>query len=143
MIDTETASDATLTPAQLQQRHQAPTKHGLESTYATTGDTSALQTAQRSRLVELRELVQTREGVISLLQERVIRAVAVCEFAEDWLQAESESGKGGAALFALPMMQRYFTAGAEARRALGELIKVIDDEGDGGDVTRILEQLKK
>lgn len=120
-----------LTAAELEQRRQAARTHGLRSAFAAgKADESALAPEQRSRLVELREIVQTRKGAIELLQERAVRCIAVCEWAEEWLREQVEA-LGPAKAFSLGMMGRYFTAGAEARRSIVELLKVMPAYGGG------------
>lgn len=113
-------------------------KHGLSDSFSTNGDLTVLPETQRARLPELREQVQTRAGQIEALQERVVRAIAVAEYAESWMQKRVDAGDE---VFTLPMMARYFTACAEARRAIVELLRFAPSEGNEVSAARILERM--
>jgi hypothetical protein len=106
--------------------------HLLRSKYARSGgaDDTALIEPQRSRLIELRAELATSSGVIDALRERAARMVLICEWGESWLQDKSDR-EGGIAAFEAKMLQRFFTAQAEARRSLEALIKATG-KGDGG-----------
>lgn len=131
-----------LSEAQIEQRQTAARKHGLQSAFANTGDEAALQPEQRSRLAELRADLATPEGVIDALVERAARMVLIAEWGEAWLRQKAEA-EGPVAAFTAPMLGRFFTASAEARRALETLLKV-NGQGDGGiDAGRILEAVKR
>src|SRR5690606_39247565 len=79
--------------------------------------------AQRSRLVELRQTVTAPGGARELLQDRVAKAVLVAEWAEAWVQEQVER-EGAAKTFEKGMMARYFTAAAEAWRAIADYLKL-------------------
>ncbi len=107
-------------------------EHGLRSDFVRSGgiDDTALTEGQRGRLAELRAELATPEGVIDALRERAARMVLICEWGESWLQQKAEA-EGGIAAFEAKMLQRFFTAQAEARRSLEALIKAVG-KGDGG-----------
>jgi hypothetical protein len=107
-----------------------PITHGLTSDYAKTGDDRALTQAQRSRLVELRQGLQTAAGVREALIERAARLTLIAEWGEEWLREKAERD-GAIAAFTAPMLQRFFTASAECRRALEALGK-LPAADDGG-----------
>lgn len=108
------------------------TDHALRSTFARThgADDTHLTEPQRSRLVSLRDELATPEGVIEALRERAARMVLIAEWGESWLQQKAED-EGGIAAFEAKMLQRFFTAQAEARRSLEALIKA-QGKGDSG-----------
>lgn len=56
--------------------------------------------------------------------------VLICEWGESWLQQKAED-EGGIAAFEAKMLQRFFTAQAEARRSLEVLIRAVG-KSDGG-----------
>lgn len=123
-------------------RSAAASKHGLASVFARTGDETALQPVQRARLAELREELSTPQGVRDALIERAARMVLVCEWGESWLRQKAEKD-GPEAAFTAPMLARFFTAAAEARRALESLSKIHGPgDGAGADAARVLESLK-
>jgi hypothetical protein len=108
------------------------TTHGLTNAFARSGgaDDMALTDPQRGRLAELRAELTTSAGVIDALRERAARMVLIAEWGESWLQQKAED-EGGIAAFEAKMLQRFFTAQAEARRSLEALIKA-QGRGDGG-----------
>ena len=122
--------DKQLSEAQIIQRREAALKHGLNSGFAQTGDERALSEPQRGRLVELRADLATPDGVRQAMIDRAAQMVLVCEWADDWLTDKAKR-EGGERAFEAKSMQRYFTAQAEARRALESLIKTFT-KGDSG-----------
>lgn len=112
------------------------TSHSLTNAFARSGgaDDTALTDPQRGRLAELRAELATPEGVIDALRERAARMVLICEWGESWLQDKAER-EGGIAAFEAKMLQRFFTAQAEARRSLEVLIRAVgkSDSGIGAD----------
>lgn len=107
-------------------------QHGQRSLLArgAGADETALTESQRGRLADLRGQLATSEGVIDALRERAARMVLICEWGESWLQDKAER-EGGIAAFEAKMLQRFFTAQAEARRSLEALIKAVG-KSDGG-----------
>lgn len=122
----------------------ASLQHGQRGQFARSGgaDDTALSEPQLSRLAVLRADLSTPEGIVSALRERAARMVMIAEWGESWLQQKAED-EGATAAFESKMLQRFFTAQAEARRALESLAKAqgtqrgqsLDDllRGDNGD----------
>ena len=123
-------TDRPLSQAEIEQRRAARFEHGLRSAFAQAGDETALTDPQRSRLVELRAELATSDGVLDALRERAARMVLIAEWGESWLQQKAEAD-GSVKAFESKMLQRFFTAAAEARRALETLLKA-HGKGDGG-----------
>jgi hypothetical protein len=123
-------ADRTLSENELQQRRDAPRQHGLRSEFAASGDESALTDPQRSRLAELRADLATPDGVQQAMIERAARMVLIAEWGEAWLHDKAKRD-GAISAFESKMLQRFFTAQAEARRALESLSK-LQGRGDGG-----------
>lgn len=107
----------------LEQRRGAAFKHGLRGRYVTQGDESALQPHQRGRLVDLREALGTRDGVINLLIERAARAELIAEIGESYL---TQAGAEGANIYTdaktRDVIKRLATFQAEARRCITALL---------------------
>lgn len=99
-------------------------QHGLRGEFARSGgvDDTALSGPQLSRLAVLRADLSTPQGIVDALRERAARMTLIAEWGESWLQAKAES-EGATAAFESKMLQRFFTAQAEARRALESLAK--------------------
>jgi len=101
-----------------------------------------LQPDRRSRLAELRAELAEPDGVIAALLERAARMVLIAEWGESWLREKAER-EGQVAAFTSPMLTRFFTAAAEARRALEALAKVqAAGAGKGPDAGDVLEAVQ-
>lgn len=111
-----------LTNEEIQRRREQPQTHGLRSAYATDGDERSLKPEQRGRLAELKEQLQTREGVMELLQERAAHSLILAEMGMSWVAKEHQSGinvwKDSGA------MARLATFMGEARRTLEALARL-------------------
>jgi hypothetical protein len=115
--------------------------HGLGTAYAKgQAGEEVLTMAQRSRTAELRAQLATPDGALELLRERVVKAVAVCEFAEDWLRQQADQGKGPQ-LFTHHLMSRYLAAAGHATRSLALYYKLASSPGDGVSAAQVLESL--
>ncbi len=122
------------------QSDQNALKHGMTSAFARTGDEAALTEPQRGRLAELRAELATPEGVIDAMRERAARVVLIAEWGEAWLQQKA-ADEGGIAAFEAKMLKRFFTAQAEARRALESLARM-QGKGDGLNAADVLESIR-
>lgn len=126
-----TPAGSPLSAAEVEQRRQANRRHGLQTGYAKgEADEASLAPTERSRLAELRLELASPEGVVDALRERAARAVLIAEWGESWLRQKAETS-GPAAAFTSPMLARFFTALAEARRAL-ETLHRLGGPGDRG-----------
>jgi hypothetical protein len=103
----------------------ANTQHKQRSLFARSGggDDTALTEPELSRLAVLRADLGSVEGITAALRERAARMVLIAEWGESWLQHKAET-EGATAAFESKMLQRFFTAQAEARRALESLAKM-------------------
>lgn len=115
------------------QYQEAAYKHGVEA-YIRRGEI-ALRAENRSRLQEIKELTETKSGIVELLKERASRAVLIAEMAESWVQKEVEEGKR---FDDIGLLRRLGTYQETARRALAELLRAIPDDKGILDITDIL-----
>ena len=109
---------AELTEKEINQRQIAARKHGAYAFMAR--GSNALDVSGRSRLAELAELVESRQGVIGLLQERVVNAVLMCELIEGYLVTEDDNEKTIIDNAALKVLPAYMNS---ANRAIQALMK--------------------
>jgi len=112
----------TLTDKELQQRQQAARTHGAHA-LAARGE-EALDETGRSALAELREKVQTREGVLELMQERTAIACLIADVVTSYVSKEQQAG---VPLTEIPIAKTlpafYNTAGRLLKDLLAELPK--------------------
>jgi hypothetical protein len=124
-------------------RSQNALKHSLTNEFARThgaaGDT-ALTDPQRDRLVELRAILETPAGVVDAMRERAARMCLIAEWGESWLQQKAEA-EGSISAFESKMLARFFTAQAEARRAL-QALAGMQGKGDGLNADDVLEAVR-
>jgi hypothetical protein len=80
-----------MSDAELEQRKIAGTVHGAYA-FRDHG-AEALPEKKRSRIGELSESVQTRAGLLSLLQDRAVRAIIMVEIVESYIVEEKRKGK--------------------------------------------------
>lgn len=107
-------------------------QHGQRGLFARSGakDTSALSESDLSRLAVLRADLGTPEGIEAERRELTAGVLLIVEWGQAWLRHKAETD-GPEAAFESPMMTRFFTAIAEARRALESLARM-QGRGDGG-----------
>jgi hypothetical protein len=117
----------------LEQQRRAARKHGIRA-YEDRGEES-LTHPQRSRLAELKDLVQDKQGVVELLKERAARAVLIIEMAEAWVEKEAQEGK---TFDEIGVIRRLGTYQETARRALSDLLKALPNDKDILDITDLL-----
>lgn len=122
---------------ELQQRQQAARSHGAYA-FRDRGD-QALDQPQRSRLEELKEQVQERDGVLQLLQERAANAVMVVEVITSHVAREV---KLGVPLSDIPILRALPAFMNTAQRALRDLLTVMPDDPDVLDAQAVLEKIK-
>ena len=122
---------------ELHQRQDAPRKHGAYA-FRARGE-EALDKPQRSRLQELKDQVQVREGVLELMQERAANAVMICELITSQIAKEL---KQGVQLTEIPTMRSLPAFMNTAQRALKDLVSVMPDDRDTLDALNVLEAVK-
>jgi len=109
--------------AEIEQRQQAPIKHGAYA-FRDRGE-QALDQPGRSRLVELEEAVQTREGALDLLRERAANAVMLTELLTSYV---SQQVKGGLPLADIPVLRALPAFYNTALRSLHDLLIYSPDD---------------
>jgi chorismate mutase len=110
------------------QRQNAAIKHGLRGRYVTQGDETGLQPHQRGRLVELRDNLGARDGVIELLIERAARAELIAEIGESYLTQAAQDGENiYTSDRTRDVLKRLATFQAEARRCLTTLLPYLQE----------------
>jgi len=126
------------TKEELQQRQQAARKHGAYAFQARGA--VALDQPQRSRLQELKEQVQDRDGVLELMQERAANSVMVTELIFSHVAREVKQGKPLAQITILRALPAFMNT---AQRALKDLIREMP-EGEGvSDVDTVLQAVRR
>jgi hypothetical protein len=122
-----------LTEAEQEQREEAAKKHGVYA-FRDRGS-KALKKPQRSRLAELDELVQSRPGVIQLLQERASHAVLMAEMALFYV---SEEAQAGVPIVEIPIAKNLPAFFNSAGRALKDLLSELPEDKQDLDITDLL-----
>jgi len=120
------------------QRQQAARKHGAYA-FQARGE-AALDKPQRSRLQELKDQVQNRDGVLELMQERAANSVMVTELVMSHVAREVKQGKPLAQITILRALPAFMNT---AQRALKDLIREMP-EGEGiSDVDTVLQAVRR
>jgi hypothetical protein len=125
------------TEAELEQRQQAAVTHGAYA-FQHRGEV-ALEPAGRTRLAEIREQVQDRQGLIDLLEERTAQAVLTCELVESHIVEEVHNGKRITEIPALAKLPAFWNS---AQRHLSTLLGVKADTDPALDITDLLQGAK-
>lgn len=112
-----------LSDEQLEQRQQAARTHGAHSFEAR--GVEALTNEQRPIYTEIREQVQTRDGVLELLKEQTVKAVMMVELLTAYAV---ESQRAGVPLDDIKTFNRLPAFFNSAHRAL----KILLDEQTAG-----------
>jgi len=126
-----------MSDAEIKQRQQAPRKHGVRS-FQVRGE-EALDESGRSRLEELKEQVQDREGVIALMQERAANAVMVTELVMSFVAKELKAGKS---LSSIPIFRSLPAYMNTAGRALKDLANEMPEKKGIADAEVVLNAVK-
>jgi hypothetical protein len=128
-----------MSDAEMEQRQQAARSHGAYA-FRDRGE-QALEQPQRSRLEELKEQVQERDGVLQLLQERAANAVMVVEVITSHVAREV---KLGVQLSDIPVLRALPAFMNTAQRALKDLIDLMPEDKDvmdiGERIARVVEE---
>jgi hypothetical protein len=118
----------------IEQREQAARKHGAYA-YQARGE-AALEPTGRTRLVELREQVQSREGVIDIMRQKAADSVLLFELVQSFVAGEVKAGTQLDEIKALKSLPAFMNT---MQRALASLLDVMPDDTDRGDITTILQ----
>ena len=122
-----------LTQKALEQRQQAAVKHGVFA-FRDRGE-RALDTTNRTRLAELREMVQERPGVLTIMQEKAADMVLIFEIVQSHVAAEIKSGKP---LDTIPILAKLPAFANSMQRALTTLISFMPKDQGVMDITTML-----
>jgi hypothetical protein len=108
-------------------------KHGADA-YKAHGE-KALDQSGRTRLVELREQVGSREGVLSVMQQKAADAVLLFELVQSYVAGEV---KAGIPLGEIPALARLPAFMNSMQRALTTLISLMPKDDDTIDMDELL-----
>jgi hypothetical protein len=110
---------------EIEQRQKAARKHGA---YAFLGrGEAALEPVQRSRLQELREQVQTKDGIVEILQDRAANAVMMVEVVTSYIASQIEAGKTLEKIDVLGKLPAFMNS---AQRSLKDLIEHLPEQNE-------------
>ena len=126
-----------LTDSEIDQRQQAAKSHGAYA-FERRGEIALNQTG-RSRLQELKDQVQDRQGVLALMQERAANAVMMVELITSYIAKEHKTGKPLSHIKPLGSLPAFMNT---AQRALKDLITYMPENENALDAVRVLEDLK-
>ncbi len=122
--------------AEIKQRQQAPVKHGAYA-FRDRGE-QALEPSGRTRLAELREKVQDRQGVLNLLEEKAADAVLLFEIVQSYVAGEVKQGVPLGNIPAIKVLPAFFNSMERALLALNSLMP-----DDSAPVSAELEKIRK
>ncbi|MDP1715986.1 MAG: hypothetical protein Q8L41_14695 [Anaerolineales bacterium] len=123
-----------LTDQELEQRKQAARTHGAFAIMA-HGE-KALTEEQKPLLVELREKVQDREGVLELSRDLAAKSVLIAEILTSYIIEEAKAGVPLEEIAALNKLPAFYNS---AQRALKNLLDETPKgkPNDSAELTRI------
>lgn len=123
-----------LTDQELEQRKQAARTHGAFAIMA-HGE-AALTEEQKPLLVELREKVQDREGVLELSRDLAAKSVLIAEILTSYIIEEAKAGVPLEEIAALNKLPAFYNS---AQRALKNLLDETPKgkPGNSAELTRI------
>src|SRR4030042_3187348 len=98
-------------------------KHGAYS-FRDQGE-KALEPAGRSRLVELREIVQDKQGLLELMQEKAADAVMLFEIVQSYVASQYKAGRP---LESIPVMDKLPAFANTMQRAMANLWAIMPDD---------------
>jgi hypothetical protein len=129
----------TMTEDAIRERQEASRIHGAYA-FQARGE-QALEPPKRGRLAELAELASDRAGLVSLLQDRVVRSCMMCEIIESYIVEETQSGKK---LADIPILSKLPAYQNSAQRAIASLVSILPKNNeDALDAKNILEAVKR
>ncbi|RPH75944.1 hypothetical protein EHM76_00435 [bacterium] len=124
---------------ELEQRQEAARTHGAYA-FEKRGE-QALDNTGRSRIAELREIVQNRQGVLSLMQEKAADAVLMFEIVQAHVAKEAKAGKSISDISALKQLPAFMNS---MQRALSSLLSLMPDDKNAldiaGTITKAMEE---
>lgn len=98
--------------------------HGARS-FKAHGE-QALRPASRSRLMELREAVQDRPGVLALMQEKCADSVLLFELIQSYIASQVRAGHSVADIPSVRVLPAYMNS---MQRALVQLLAAMPKDG--------------
>lgn len=124
--------------AEIEQRQRAAKKHGMYG-FQQRGET-ALDIHGRSRLLELREQVQDRSGVLDLISENAVKAVMLVELLTSYIYDQKMAGSRLDEIPALRILPGFMNS---AQRSLRDLVTLLPSNEDVIDAGKILDEIRK
>jgi hypothetical protein len=121
---------------EVEQRQQAALKHGAYA-FRDRGE-QALEPGGRTRLAELREQVQDRQGVIELAQEKCADSVLLFEIVQSYVAGEVKKGTPLVDIPALKVLPAFMNS---MQRALATLLATMPK--DSAPASAELERIQK
>lgn len=112
-----------LSDEQLKQRQEAARTHGAYA-FLTNGE-QALDTNNRSYLAELREKVQTREGVLELMKENAAKSKLAADMVLSYIAEEVNAGIPLEEINSLARLPAFYNS---AQRALKDVYEHLPPE---------------
>ena len=122
--------------AEIEQRQAARRTHGVRA-FEARGE-NALEKAKRSRLAELYEIVQTRPGVLGLLQDRCVNSIMMCEIIESYIVERKRAGMN---IESIPILNRLPAYQNSAQRCIRALLHEMP--GDAAPVSAELTRIQE
>ena len=123
--------------AELEQRQQAARKHGAYS-FQDRGK-AALEKPQRSRLQEIKDHVQDRDGTLELMKENAANAMMITEMVLSHISRQAKTGVQLEKIGGLRQLPAFMNT---AQRALRDLMNLLPDNQDVLDATAVLEAMR-
>jgi hypothetical protein len=129
-----------MSDAEIEQRIIAGQKRATHGAYAfrDRGE-EALQPSNRTRLAELREVVQDRQGVLDLMQEKCADSVLLFEIVQSHIAREIKKGRS---LDNIPSVKALPAFMNSMQRALKDLISLMPSNDGAIDVDKVLKAVK-
>jgi hypothetical protein len=126
------------TEEEIKQRQEAARTHGAYA-FERRGEEALTQPA-RSRLEELKEQTQTRDGVLEVMKERAANAVMMVELLTSYLAKEVKSGKPLTQISGFASLPAFMNT---AQRALKDLATLLPDESHTIDTSDLIKKAVK
>jgi hypothetical protein len=129
-----------MSEAELEQRSLAGQAHSTHGAYAfrDRGE-DALVPNNRTRLAELREVVQNRQGVLELMQEKCADSILLFEIIQSHVAEEVKKGKS---LDNIPSLKALPAFMNSMQRALRDLISLMPSNDGAIDADKVLQAVK-
>jgi hypothetical protein len=122
----------------IEQRQSAAKTHGAYA-FQARGEAS-LEPTGRTRLAELREQVQSREGVMDIMQQKAADSVLLFELVQSFVASEAKAGVPLDEIKALKALPAFLNT---MQRALVSLISLMPDNTDVIDIPELQKKYRQ